>query len=368
MNQTDFAAALALNPRFNGEGTTVEMNTDFALPDNAVIRDTTFVDINPQVGVARRILYKSGGAPVTLDRVKFNRGSNKLAGKMGTGFEDTSAALWLHNVPNVRLDIEVTGHGRGVGLYVQDCKNLFPINPINIYGMQFESATALPAGTKEQMIGVWMNYWDTGYESRWHLESPRIRDLTSKIAGVERAYQTDAIACGGSFLCSISNPQIGNVGEGIDFTGSRGNTCIEVHGGNFWDIDSFGIKVACTGQWGLIHDINLWNCGYSAVVASGSVSSEGTPTNELLFHHINAFNTGSNGHWSAYNVAAFSVMQGSHHPTYPQGVVFESCTARDFGSTMKYGFRNENNSTTNKLRGDWRSIGHTMAATSGTWG
>jgi hypothetical protein len=290
-----------------------------------------------------------------LRNVKVHRGTD-----MAEGSISDSAGIWLANVTGVVVldDIEVTGHGKGNGIALFGLVEP-KLGRLHVHDMRFSAASA----SSEQLIGIRLENC-----SRFTLPQPLVHGIDSEIASVVRAVQTDGITIAGCSDFTLLGPQVYSCGEGIDITGGAGNKRFSIVGGNLRDIDSFGIKCANSASFGLISDVNVRDAGYSGFVVSGPAESGLPKCEHIRFVNCNAINTGSNGNWSTQLVAGFAIMSGAYDPTWPQHIRFINCLALDNQptKTMKYGYRNENNNTANKLI-SCESIGHTLTSTIGTF-
>lgn len=340
------------NAHFNGEGQTFEIAGDLVIPDNRAVENITVVQLDPTA--ARKTITKTGGSNVTLSNVKIDRGSDKAAGNI-----TTSAGAFFNDVRGLTLDgVEVTGHGKGVGIYLLNVKNP-KMRGLHVHDMRFSAASN--PGT-EQLFGIWLNNC-AGFEF-----SPTVDRIESEISGVARPVQTDGVCISGCTDFKIKDPMISFCGEGIDLTGSLGNRKFEIIGGVLSDIDAFALKLANSASRATIHGVTFLRAGWSGFIASGP-GAPGIPRCEDIdVIQCKAIDTGSNGRWASQNVAGYSVMQSNIDTTYPQGVRLISCTAQDTQAvrTMKYGARNDNG-TLNKLI-DFSSSGHTVSALLGAWG
>lgn len=339
---------------FNGQGQTFEVAGNILPPDNCIIENATFIQLDP--AVSRRTIYKNGGTGLRLHNVKVDRGSWLTYGTLSG-----SAGIWIASTSNVDLDkIEVTGHGLGSGVALHSLQSP-RLGDIYVHDMRYSEAS--DPGS-ERVIGIWLNGC-----IRFTLDKPIVSRLDGEIGGVLRAYQTDGISISGCSDFSIIGAQVGICGEGIDITGSIGNSRFSVIGGNIHNIDSFGLKLANTASIGMIQGVTAMNCGYSGFVMGGA-SEQNIPNEEYIrLIGCQSVNAGSNGRWASYTTAGFSIMQGAYAPDYPQNVRLIDCLAIDWQATktMKFGYRNENNSTTNRLI-NCQSVGHSIASVSGNFG
>lgn len=341
---------------FDGNNETYGISGELVLPDGALVKNATFIQLSPET--AQKTIKKQGGWIVGIQNITIDRGTNKYSGT-----NTNSAAIYLENcrITSFLEDIEIYGHGKGVGLYLLDIFNPPEIKNIYVHDMRFASET-LPQ--YEQLCGIWLNQC-----SNITLLDPKIYNLGSDIPGQNSFIQTDAITVSGGYNINIIRPDINSCGEGIDFTGSLGNRQISIIGGTVKNCDSFGIKLANSVRQALVYRVIVENCGLAGFVISGPSEANLPLPQNIDLVHCKAINIGSNGNWASYLVSGFCILSTQYNPSYPQNVQFHLCTAEDtqLVKTMKYGFRNETNNASNLLR-NCSSIGYTTASTLGVWG
>lgn len=345
-------AAINASPVFDGAGATYELAGDLVLPDGALLSNINLIQLDQTAN--RKTVTKTGGWIKGLQKVSVHRGTNKAVGNIST-----SGGIWLSGVRGLHVfdDIEVTGNGPGAGVYMQ---NIYGPNlgRISVHDMRYSAASN--PGT-EQIFGIWMNMC-----SDFKLSAPDVHRIDAEIGGVVRALQTDGITVGGCRAFKIFGAVVSYCGEGIDVTGSNGNTEFEIVGGEIFDCDAFGLKLANSATKGKVRGVSARDCGWSGFVVSGPNFS-GVACDDIEFVGCDSLNSGSNGYWSGGHTTGFSLLSSPSYSAYPSNVVFNGCTARDTQAvkTMKYGWRNENNSLTNRLR-NCVSTGHINGALLGS--
>src|SRR6478736_543247 len=344
----EIQAALALSPIWDGQGGVYEIAGDLVLPDGAMIENATFVQLAPSV--TRRSLVKQGGWVRGLRNVKVDRGLDKQAGSLSN-----SAGIHLEScgITAVMDGIEVFGHGKGTGLYLLRVHNPVPILNLNVHDMRF-SAASDPGS--EQIFGLWLNSC-----SHVKVIDALIEKLGSDIPGANWFIQTDGITVSGGHAIELIRPVISFCCEGIDFTGSFGNRNFSIVGAKVRDCDSFGIKLANSARHGLVMECQVDDCARACFVISGPSEANLPRIEDIDFVQCTARNPGSSRNYPTWPTAAFQVMRGAFDYTYPQQIRFHNCVAQDtqVNKSMKYGFYNDNNNTSNILR-YCSSIGHTI--------
>ena len=350
--------ALASGHPLTGNGRRYAVSGDFTLPDNADIERLTLRQLSPDDASRRTLVKLSGRGPLRLRRVKIEKNGATSNGSIGD-----AAGIWIANVDDVTLeDLEVTGNSKGSGIMLTGCNRIKVLRPY-IHDMRWSDRSD---PSSERLVGLWMNVC-----TEWVIEEPMIRNLDSVIGShAPRPYQTDGIAVSGSSVWRIAGGAIKNCGEGIDVSGSEGNSRFCIIGTQAIDIDSYGFKLANSASRGVVIGTTALDCGFVGHVVSGA-SEVGLPKCEdITFIRCKSISVGSNGRWAAHNTAGFAVLRGAFDTAWPQGIEFVECDAIDEQRrpTMKYGFRLEADNSAmgrpNRML-NCRSRGHTIAKTLG---
>lgn len=330
-DSTAVTNAFASGLRLDGLGKTYAVSGNFTLPDNCYLENAAFKQLTPNNSSRRTLTKTSGTGNMTLRNVKIDKNGATTDGTIAD-----AAGIWLANIDNVTLDnVEVTGNSKGTGLFLSTGSRYRVIN-CYIHDMRWTNGS--DPGT-EQIVGLWLNAL-----TDVDVIAPRIRNLDGQIgASPVRAYQTDAITVGGCSNFRIIGGELENCGEGIDITGTSGNSRFSVLGTHARDMDSYGFKAANSASDGLFIGCTAFKCGLTGFLVSGAASSGLPRCEDIAFIGCKARDIGSNGNWSGSNVAGFAVLVGSFDTFLPAGVRFIECDAIDEQGTgtMKYGFRNE---------------------------
>lgn len=342
------------NGYFDGRGQAFGVCGNLYIPDDSELYNIELIQLDQ--GPSRRTIYKSGGKNIRLDRVKIYRGED-----MRIGTITDSAGAWLANIDGLSMnEVAVSGNGPGTGLRIINV-NKATFSNLRAEDMRF--AADSDPGT-EQLVGIWRERCNNFTDIH-----PVAHRIDGVINGVSRPWQTDGIDFSGCRDFTVIGPQVSFCGEGIDISGTDGNRAFSIIGGNITDCDSYGVKLANSASHGHVIGVTASRCGFSGFVVSGPFTQNLPRCERNRFSECTALETGSNGRWSAYNVTGFSVMTSNYEPGLPEYIIFEGCNAIDGQNvkTMKYGFRNENNNTRNRLR-DCDSIGHSIQGTLGVFG
>jgi hypothetical protein len=153
---------------------------------------------------------------------------------------------------------------------------------------------------------------------------------------------TDGLSSSGTEGLVITNPEIINVGEGIDISGSHVTKDFTITGGNLRDIDSFCYKWTNVQGPGIIRNSVAVRCGLSGYVAAGAVTG-------VQFVNNLAVDIGSNREWTGHETTGFS-LQTANGAT-PSNITIKDSKAVDEQSirTMRIGFRSDRIVPSNRL-------------------
>lgn len=325
------AKALASGQPLSGNGKTYAVSGDFTLPDDADLEHITLKQLSRNNPLRRTLVKTSGSGPIKLRRVKIDKNGATTDGSIAD-----AAGIWIANINDITLeDVEVTGNSKGTGVILVSCNRIKVVRPY-IHDMRWSNGTD---PRSEQIVGLWMNGC-----TEWLIEEPMIRNLDGVVgARAPRPYQTDGITVSGSSLWRIAGGTIKNCGEGIDVTGTEGNSRFSITATQAIDIDSYGFKFANSASQGVVTGTIARDCGFMGHVVSGA-SEAGLPKCEdITFIRCKSISTGSNGNWAAGITAGFAVLTSRFDTDWPQAITFVECEALDEQRppTMKYGFRSE---------------------------
>jgi hypothetical protein len=328
------AAAIAAGRPLTGESRTYAVHGDMVLPANTQLQDITLKQLSPG-GQARRTLTSNHGNAIKLVRVKVNRNGD------GTNGDDSFHAAGIYIIGGSRHyfeDVEVWGDDKGTGFVVSEASN-FDVVRLHVHDIKY-SLKSDPGDDRVQ--GFWFNAC-----SNFRVISPKVHDLGGDYgSGYTTKWSRNPF--GGCSNFSLIDAQVWNVDQGIDFTGSHGNTNFQVIGGTARDCYSVGFKFANSARGGVVVGATTERCDLYGFFASGP-SEHKLPikTGDITFVDCLALDTGSAGRWigtSEMRPAGFAVEANDFDRTIsPLGIRFVNCTALDRQQTptMKHGFMNE---------------------------
>ncbi len=318
------------------------------LSDKTVLSNATFINRIPAQS-PQRLLARSGGTSITIRDIVVQRGSAANVGNVD------DASIWLNNIDGVLLErVEVTGNGRGSAIQVINSKNVTIRDP-HIHDMRWENAST----PYEQLTGIWIN---GGTDVL--IERPRIYNILGRDAtGNSRTFQTDGITLGGTTRATIRGADISFVGEGIDFTGSVGNTAFTIESSSIHDVDAFCYKVANSASDGVIRNSNSNRCGYAGFVIAGRGE-------RITIDNAKAYDTGHNGNWASFPVAGFLLLEQDTNVGFPRNVKIINSSSIDTQSqkTTKYGFYSQVGATNGVFPNTTKNVdstGHTIEGSRG---
>ena len=337
--------ALATGCAVSGGDLVFRITGSIELPGNADLSNATFLQAVPPQGPVHPIVARKV-SNVRLANVRLNRGTDPGFG-LGPGIDPfrvqlATAGILLTGVTNAILsDVEVYGDGVGTGIKIVESSHIRLVRP-HVHDMRWESPVQ---PENEVMVGIW------SIESRdVTIESPKVASLSpSAIEAVggraagRRNNMTDGIASSGTDGLVISDPEILNVGEGIDISGRFTTRNFTITGGKLRDVDSFCYKVTNVQGPGIIRNSQALRCGLGGYVLAGPVTGVQITDSE-------ARDIGSNGKWKRFYPAVGFLLQFSYN-AMPSGITIRDSQAIDdqAGATMSYGFRADRRLPENKL-------------------
>lgn len=347
--------ALASGLIIDGKNRTYAVTGNITMPADLDMRNATFKQLAPDGAGNVRTLTSASVNNLKLRNVKVLRNGDGTNGQLAL-----DAGIWIEaGSGHLFEDIEVSGDDIGTGIVFNGCSNFVVRSP---YVHDIDYSLGSDPGD-DRVQGIWF----TGC-SDFSVYQPRAKTLGGNFGSGATTRYSRGIVFSGNSRFDVYGAYAGDVDQGIDCTGSLGNTSFTFHGGLAYQCHSFGWKASSSdsdGRWlGTIAD----KCGYAGHVISGA-SEAGTPNIEnLTFIGCLSKSIGYNGLWTANLPAGFLILQGSFSLTYPRGVRLIACEAiDDQGSpTMYNGYRNQI-----AVAGDFNeavhctSRGHTNAAFDG---
>ncbi len=284
-----------------------------------------------------------------------------LGASASVGYMNTSAGLWIDGGVNHRIaNVTVFGSGKNNGIAIHNTQRSTYANLV-ARDMAFSDAAA----TDDVLQGIWLNA-----NTDCILSLPRVDNLTGNalFSGVPFVnLRTRGIACSGNVRCTILEPNVSNVDQGIDFTGSSGNRNCAVLGGRAYQCASVGLKFANSAVRCKAVGFTAERCGTHGFLISGP-SEAALPFKTSFVDLIGcaALDIGYNNFPSSSEVG-FGVEANAFDVSFPKGIRIIGCRAQDTQATktMQYGFYSNVSFDADKRANelvDFISEGHTVAA------
>ncbi|OZY87131.1 hypothetical protein CBP51_09130 [Cellvibrio mixtus] len=304
-----------------------------------------------------RTIFKTHGM-LNLNNIYVDRGSDVY-----TGSPLDSAGIWLQVENSEFYNVEVTGNGTGNGFFVVGSKNIL-MDKIYVHDMRW--ATYSPP-QYEMLTGI-----SILNSENVTLINSRVEKIFGNLGnGIYTRFQSDGITVGGTKGVKIINTVVEQTGEGIDFTGSAGNSEFEVLNTTIFDAHSFGFKFANTASNGSIRGSAAYRSGYAGFVVSGLHGGGNLPisiyeTQNILIENCRAINTGHDTDWQQGQIiAGFKIMSGHSTNVLPRNIQIRNSIAQndaEHAGKMRYGFQSE---TKGNTVFNVQSTGHSASAITG---
>lgn len=321
------AAAESLGLWADGLGATIAVTGDLDISTFTALklRDVTFKQLSP-ASATRKTLYALANDGIHLQRVKVLRNGDGTSGSLLT-----AAGIWLQDCDDATIEqCEVSGNDKGCGIVAWNCARVNIVRPY-VHDIRY----AHVAESDDVIQGLWVNLCDN-----FTLSDPRV-EMLGRIdqTSAARDRYNRGIAVSGCRGGLISNPQVYRADQGIDVTGSAGNSNIVVEGGNIRHVYSVGVKFANSATACRATGVSVEHAGFYGFHANGPVSSQLNATQNVGFDGCTARNIGSAQQYTASNIKGFSAERGtgsvSPYTAYPKAVKFRNCDAvSDEGSVV----------------------------------
>jgi hypothetical protein len=269
---------------------------------------------------------------IQIDRLEIDVGSARRVGDMNSTF-----GLWVkggsgHMIRNV----DVFGHGKNSLIAIWATSNS-SYEKLVARDATFDD----PMASDDVMQGIWL-YGN----SDCVVQSPVASNLTGNASYVGRRFanlRTRGIALNANTRVSIIEPQVRNVDQGIDLTGSDGNRGCVIQGGRSSDCGSVGVKFANSAVECRVSNHVAERCGMYGFMASGPAEAAlPLKTQDCAFVDCTSIDTGYN-HISFPAPSGFIIRRGDYDLDFPKRIRFVGCRAidRQVARTMDYGFYSE---------------------------
>lgn len=304
--------------------------------------------------------------PVKLRNVKVLRGSHADA-----GMHSNAAGLYLVNAAPLTLeDVEITGDGKGSGLFVHHCAQVrirrlnihdilwapyqgdvaftaallakeFGWNNSPIYDFRERTGTFVRVRVQEQLTGMTL-----ADAEDVEITDSRIERIGTRIEGKFVPWQADGLTVSAVKNFTMKDCVITGTWEGIDFTG-RGVDGFLQENIRISDSFSYGFKYAHPQKNGRVVNCVAERSGFKGFTI-------GSECHNIEFIGCAALETGAGDAWrregrAINGIAGFDVSFDEGHS--PTGILLQACRAENvrFPQAMEFGFRTSDRARNPKL-------------------
>lgn len=275
------------------------------------------------------------------------------------GVKNTDAGLWIEGplgtndwapVYDARVRAVIKGAGRGCGAVLNkfiDCDAYIRVKELTW------AADTMP--TDDLINGVWIR----GGSKSGTLKA-RARDCGGYVNGVFTKRAARNIVSSKSEHVVFDDPRTIGGSVGLDLTGGDYNYLCQVIGGQFYEPELYGLKMANSAYGNVATASKIIRPGSHGVVISGPLETPIAKPNHNHLCDLHVLSPGFGGKYTGHLPAGFMIMQGSVLPTHPANTELRGCFAQDDQNvkTMYDGFRTQ---TTGRKDSACKSIGHTHA-------
>ena len=313
---------------------------------------------------ARKSLHLVNCESIRIDRLDIDVGRSRAVGYM-----NESGGLWIDGGSRHRVaNVDVSGHGKNSLIAVWNTRDSL-YTGLHVHDVAFDDRNA----RDDVVQGIWLNA-----NTNCTLQNAVVADLGGNASFRGKAFaqlRTRGIALGGNRACTVIDPLVQNVDQGIDFTGSDGNVGCSVIRGRAFQCTSVGLKFANSAEDCRATGFTAERCGAQGFMVSGP--SEVLPhfTAGIELSDCVALDSGYNHFPTATAGFMIQAGAGAKGPLvhYPRGIRLVRCSAidRQADKTMDYGFYSNvvaaSGSTPPNMMMDCRSSGHRREARHGSW-
>lgn len=343
-----------------GGGKVYGIAGNFQLPDGANFQDIEFKQLTPAMvadppdGV--RTLEATDVDNIRLVRVTVDRNGDGTQGAI-----NYDAGIWIDGGEGHYFeDVEVFGDDGGTGFQVWNAENFSALR-VHVHDINYDLG-AEPGDDTVQ--GIWFRNC-----SNFSATDCSVQDLGGDFPATPSPnLYSRGMALGGNTEFTIVNFRGRFLDQGLDITGSDGNTRFTIIGGEVSDCFSVGWKCANSAQDGTLNGCISIRCGQAGFIFSGpGEAGLAVKTSDITVVGCVAYDTGEDYWLASQNVAGFRIINSDFDPETCTGITLINCRAIDrrVSPKMEYGFHNAvtgENSVVNCL-----SSGHTVEAVGGTW-
>lgn len=307
---------------------------NFVIPDNSTIIDLKLKQLIP-ASSTRTFFKNSGVGNIKLLNCAVDR--NGTADAIDPQIYTDAAGVWIQNVSNVKIDgLEVFGNGQGTGATFLTLGGECDFKNIYIHDITWWTAAA-PVTEKAAGFGF-QNM------SQFTVSNFKVTNIYSK-TGTDpvRRYQTDAINFGGCTRFTLKNGYISNTGEGLDITGSIGNSDFKIHDIYAEDCGTAAFKVANGNNTGEMHSLTAVRSGQCGIGIVGTGATALQPVGNFFIHHCFIYDTGANPEVSGGSITydGIQLAEATTQPSAPFNTILSDLLIvdRQTVKTMDYGIR-----------------------------
>jgi|GEM_PF-1926806 len=326
-------------------------------PEDPVVTGEDLQAIRQMLNIRTLFIYGSEVKPVAvkLENVKILRGNHPDA-----GMHSNSAGLYLvHASPVTLTDIEITGDGKGAGLFVHRCRKVrmdrlnihdilwapyqgdmdftaavlggdFGWNNSPIYDFDERAGRFIRVRVQEQLTGMTI-----GGSDDVEITNSRIERIGTKVDGKFLPWQADGVTVSGVKNLVMRDCIITSTWEGIDFTGKGVDGFVQE---NIRISDSFayGFKYAHPQKNGKVINCISEHAAYRSFTI-------GAECENIEFINCVALETGSKNYWrreGRERNGIFGFELGFQEGSSPKNITLKDCRAEnvEFPNTMECGF------------------------------
>jgi hypothetical protein len=308
----------------------------------------------------RKTLHLTNCENIRIDHLQIDVGRSAAMGHM-----NGSGGLWIdggsgHYVRNV----EVFGHGKNSLIAIWNTKQSTYSN-LHVHDAHYDD----PSVKDDSMQGIFMLR-----NTDCTLQSPIVANLSGTANPRFPHRFTRGIALSSNLRVSVTNPNVSNVDQGIDWSGTDGNTDCRTIGGKAFQCTTVGLKHGDSAVGCRAVGVTTERCGtHGFLLAAGGDAHARQRTSFVDLVDCVAIDIGALNVDFSDSRFGFSVEGKRREPHYPQGCRLIRCRAIDTQSvhTMEYGFYTNITIDPATMKPnqliDCSSSGYTRAAQHGDW-
>jgi hypothetical protein len=308
----------------------------------------------------RKTLFFDNCNAIRIDSLQILVGDAKGAGHM-----NRSGGLWIdggsgHDVRGV----DVSGHGKNSLIAIWNTRKS-TYSGLHVHDAQYDDASA----RDDVLQGIFMVR-----NTDCLLKSPLVSHLGGN-ANSRFPYRfTRGIALSGNLRVTVADAAVANVDQGIDWSGTDGNTDCRTVGGKAYQCTTVGLKHGDSAVGCRASGVTAQRCGtHGFLLAAGGDPDARQKTSFVDLVDCTAIDIGALHVDFSDSRFGFSVEGKAREPHFPQGCRLIRCRAIDTQrvKTMLYGFYDnityDPASTKANQLIDCSSEGYIKAARHGDW-